>query len=108
LRQSHEVLRRQRVGRRRFRRNVILAEHLASGEMRRDASRLGKTEVDRWLAQIDRTKLPVQIGKMQKRHVSEPREAQQLAFSELLLRDRTLEAAEALRRYDGRRGGAGL
>ena len=108
FRQRGKIFRRQRMRRRGFCRNVIVAQEFPACEMWRGAARFGKPKVDGRLAQKDWTQLSMQIGDMQQRDIAQPRKIQQVRFGELLLRQRAPKTTQAFCRSDGRRGGACL
>ena len=78
-----------------------MIEERGSRQMGNQAARVPDAEVDRWLAKIHRQQLPVEVGKMDQRHVAEWLEMQKIRLREPL----PGETARPTGREDG--GGCG-
>src|SRR4030095_4863646 len=70
-----------------------MPEERRSSDVGRLSPRLADAEIDRRLAEMDRQELPVNVGNVKQRHVTERIELEQVRFGEALLRHRTRERA---------------
>ena len=99
-RKRREIRRRQGVGRRRTRRDLVEVEQSLAADVRHEPPRLADSEIDRGLAKQHWQELAVNVGDVHEGDIADRVEAKQLVLGQALLRKGPRPAA-------GRKRGGG-
>ena len=94
-RQGIEIDRRQRIGFRRARLQIVELEEILAGHMRRQALYLADAQIGRRLAEVDRHQLGVDVRQVHQRDVAERPERQEVVLAQALLGRQPRPLAEA-------------
>jgi hypothetical protein len=85
LGECREILRGERIRRRAARRNAVMLEQRAAGQVRHKPARGPDAEIDRGLTEVQRQELGVDVGDVEERDIADRLEAQQVGLRKPLL-----------------------